>query len=189
MRKKRDEKNMDFIDLNLINDGLREEAKKIGWNEAKACKIVSLRENRDINFTNSKELITIESQNPELLRNCIKQRKPIMCNPLYSKDFYKDEGLIREAIERETVFELPISEFLKTSFVYRAKLINNTRNFIKKCLKLGAGFVFTSRATNEYELKSPQEVVAIATTLFDLTEEQAKYAISTRARKVLDAIS
>lgn len=177
------------IDLNLINKDLEGIAKELGFSQVKSAKIITLRGSKDLNFINSKELITIDCTDPELFRNCIKQKKPILCNPLFTKDFYKDEGLIREAIERETTFEIPINEFLKTNFVYRAKLINNTRNFIGKCLRLGAAFVFTSRATNEFELKSPQEIIAIATTLFGITEEQAKYAISTRPFKVLEQIA
>lgn len=174
-----------FIDLNLQNPDLEGEEKRLGFSGAKTARILLLENGKDLNLANSKELITIESVEPELLRNCIKQRKPILCNPLLTREFYKDDGLIREAIERGTVFEIPISEFLEANFINRAKLINNTRNFLRKCIKLGAGFVFTSRAGNEYGLKSPQEIVAIASSLFSITPEQAQYAISTRAEKVL----
>jgi RNase P/RNase MRP subunit p30 len=179
---------MEYYDLNLQNPKLQEEAKKLGFAEVKTAKILLLETGKDLNLANSRELMSVEGADPDLLRNCIKQRKPILCNPLLTKDFYRDDGLIREAIERETVFEIPISEFLRANFVYRAKLINNTRNFLKKCIKLGAGFVFTSRATDEYGLKSPQEVISIASTLFSITPEQAQYAISRRVEKLLQTI-
>ncbi|MEK6954153.1 MAG: RNase P subunit p30 family protein [Candidatus Micrarchaeota archaeon] len=177
-----------YIDLNLQNPKLADDAKKLGFSQVKTARILLLENGKDLNLANGKELMTVESADPELLRNCIKQKKPILCNPLLSKDFYRDDGLIREAAERETVFEIPISEFLKSNFVFRAKLINNARKFIKKCLKLKASFVFTSRAENELELKSPREIIAIASTLFDLTTEQAQFAISRRAEKVIRTI-
>ncbi len=176
---------MEYFDLNLQNQQLKEQELKLGFSEVKTAKIIVLRDNRDMNSVNSKEMIAVESSNPELLRNCIKQKKPIMCNPLPAANFYRDEGLIREAVERETVFEIPITEFLKTNFVYRAKLINQTRNFLNRCLKLGAKFLFTSRARDAYELKSPQEIIAIASTIFCLTPAQAEFAISISPRHLL----
>ncbi|MFH0971973.1 MAG: RNase P subunit p30 family protein [Candidatus Micrarchaeota archaeon] len=179
---------MNYFDLNLQNPQLKEEELRLGFLDARTARIISLKENRDMNSVNSKELISVESANPELLRNCIRQRKPILCDPLPAANFYRDDGLIREAFDRETVFEIPISEFLKANFVYRAKLINQTRNFIRRCLKLDAKFIFTSRAKEIYELKAPKEMIAIASTIFDLTEAQAQYAISKRAQEVLDAV-
>ncbi|MFH1257870.1 MAG: RNase P subunit p30 family protein [Candidatus Micrarchaeota archaeon] len=179
----------EYIDLNLQNKGLEAEALKLGFSRVLTAKIIDLRSGKDLNAANSRELISIQSTDPELLRNCIKQKKPLLCNPLSARDFYRDEGLIREAVERETVFEIPISEFLKANFIYRAKLISQTRNFIKRCLKLDAKFVFTTRATNAFELKSPQEIIAIASTLFLLTPAQAEFAISRRAEKVLEGIA
>ncbi|MBI5225031.1 hypothetical protein HY989_04140 [Candidatus Micrarchaeota archaeon] len=177
---------MDFIDLNLQNDTLVTQALKLGFSKVKKAKIIQLNSAKDFNLINSKELITIESTNAQLLRDCIRQKKPVLCNPLLTPNFYKDIGLIREALAQETVFEIPISQFLKTNFVFRAKLINQTRNFISKCLKLKAKFVFTSRAADLHELKSPQEIIALTTTLFGLTKPQSEFIISERPKKMLE---
>ncbi|MEK6843340.1 MAG: RNase P subunit p30 family protein [Candidatus Micrarchaeota archaeon] len=177
---------MQFIDLNLQNDQLITQALKIGFSKVKKAKIIPLNSGSDLNLVNSKELISIESTNSQLLRDCIRQKKPVLCNPLFAPNFYKDIGLIREAASQETVFEIPISEFLKTNFVYRAKLINQTRNFISRCMKLKAKFVFTSRAVDLLGLKSPQEIIAIASTLFSLTKQQSEFSISTRPEKMLE---
>src|SRR3989338_2745091 len=108
---------MEYYDLNLQDLKLADEERKLGFAQCKTAKILFLRDGKDINLANSRELMSVEGTDPELLRNCIKQRKPILCNPLPARDFYKDEGLIREATLRETVFEIPIAEFLRVNFV------------------------------------------------------------------------
>ncbi len=180
---------MDYYDLNLSNPQLAAEELKLGFKIVKTAKVINLQSGKDFSPVNSKELISVEGAGSELLRNCIKQRKPILCSPLKTQNYYKDVGLIREAIERETVFEIPISDFLRVNFVYRAKLINNTRNFLKRCIKLNAPYIFTSRASTSSELKTPQEIIAILITLFDLTPQQAQYSISKRAEAILNAVS
>jgi len=112
----------------------------------------------------------------------------LLVNPLLVPKFQKDDGLVRAIAEAAksapVAFEIPVKAFLSSKFVYRAKLVAQVRAFLRLCLKLKAPFVFTSRASSQWDLKSPREVIAIGV-FYGLSFEQASAAISTTPQKLL----
>ncbi len=98
-------------------------------------------------------------------------------NPFLEKDFFKNDALVREAIEKKNVFQIPLGVFFSKKSVDRAKLISQTKAFLKKCLKLKAKFVFSLDARTALEEKSERELIAICVACFGLTREQAAKAI------------
>lgn len=101
-----------------------------------------------------------------------------LVNPIGKKDFFKDDALVRQAIEKKDVFQIPVEVFLEKKLVERAKLISQTKAFLKKCLKLNAKFVFTLKPRSELEQKSDRELIAVGIACFGLTREQAAKAVA-----------
>lgn len=176
---------MDCIDLNLCNEALEEKARELGWKEALKLEVILLDCRGKPVAPSGKTLFSVESQDSELLRKALKKNSFFLINPYPYQQYYRDEFLVKELKENGKCFEIPLSEFLKNSFVLRAKVIAQTTVFLKKCISAGADYVFTSRAVQKEDLKSPREVTAIAK-IFGLSDAQAKYAISERPREILE---
>lgn len=146
-----------FVDLNLTNISLEKKALLLGYSQV--CTLTNVIEAPDVEA---------------LVRKC-KGGSALVVNPLAARDFYKGAGLFGAAREKELVFEIPISAILRSR--ERSKLFFQLRIFLKNCTRRKAPFIFTSRAANEFELKSPREIIAIGQTL-GLTYEQTVAAIS-----------
>ena len=130
-------------------------------------------------------MISVESQDGELLRTAAKNRGVQLVNPLQAQGFSRDDGLIRIVAEQGKAFEIPISAILRQKHVFRAKAMNQIREFSRRCAKLGAKIVFTSRSQEEWDVKSPREIVAIAS-LLGFSREQAAAAIGKNAFEILE---
>lgn len=178
---------MEYIDLNILNESLSKDCRELGWKEAKKTISFFVKSTREINELNGFEgkLFSIESENPELLVNACNNKAVKLVNPFSSKGFSRNHALIRAVSENKKCFEIPLNTLLKSSFVLRAKEIYQIKEFLRNCLKLGAEYVFTSRAASRFDLKKPSEVIAIGTIL-GLSKEQAEYAISVRPKMLLE---
>ena len=82
-------------------------------------------------------------------------------DPITRKDFYKDDELIHEAKSKRATFLINLSSILNCNFVNRAKLLNNLRIFVKKCIKRNAPFQFKVNSSNSFESKNQRELTAI----------------------------
>ena len=179
-----------FADLNCSVPSLYQQARELGWTEIRTSIVQSLASQQDLDKLKEKKKFasvpaTVESQNPDLLRLAAKKDFVDLINPLLVPGFERDDGLVQIVADEKKVFEIPVAPILHSRHVFRAKLLNQLAAFIKLCRKLDAHFVFTSRAQEIYDLKSPRETMAIAS-LLGLNREQAKFAISEAAKKVLD---
>ncbi len=103
-------------------------------------------------------------------------------NPLNLKNFHKDDQILHEAESKRLTIEIPITAILNSSFVNRAKLINNLRIFLKKLIKRKTPFVFTLNSKDKYEEKNERELTAILQML-GLTFSQAKMQAQKAIRK------
>ena len=178
-----------FADLNCSVPSLYAEASKLGWTEIRTAIIQPLSSQADLDRLREKKKVAdvpaaVESSSSELLRLAAKRDFVDLINPLLVPGFERDDGLVQIVSDEKKTFEIPLLPVLQSKHVFRAKLLNQLAAFIKLCRKLGANFVFTSRAREEYDLKSPREAMAIAQ-LLGLDREQAKYAIGDAAAKVL----
>ena len=171
-----------YHDLNLSNIALKEKALALGFNTASTLPVFHVKAVSDIAEAKG-QMVSIESQSVDLLRDAMKQLPYCLVNPLSAKNFDREPGLIRDA-QGKAAFEIPISALISAASGERSKLIWRTLAFLKACVKLKAEFVFTSRAKTEYDLKSPREIIAIAS-LLGVTYEQAQYALSATPEEIL----
>lgn len=133
-------------------------------------KVISLGFSEAYTFDN-----VLEAQNADSLVKLCKQKKTIFVNPLSCPDYYKSRALIEIAREKDKVFEIPLCYLLRSTD--KSKVLFQLKAFLANCIKRKVKFFFSSRASNEFELKSPREIIAIGQTL-GLTYEQAAAAIS-----------
>lgn len=174
-----------YWDINLANTQLSEQAQALGWHDALTAKVVSVKRPQDL----PKErdgVIVVEGENTDLLRQACKRAGVTLVNPTKVHQYFRDDGLIRAVAQNDKAFEIPISELLRSSFVYRARHLVTMRSFLARCVRLKAGFVLTSRAQESWDLKSPRETVALGVAL-GLTPQQAEYAITKRVERLLSA--
>lgn len=174
-----------YHDLNIANKELAERALKLGWRSATAARAVELRGQKDIPRAASGGITIVEGANTELLRQACRREGVSLVNPFKIQQYYKDDGLIRAVAENGKAFEVPLSEIVRTTYVYRARFLSQARAFLQRCVKRRAGFVLTSRAREEWDLKSPREAIALGVAL-GLSREQAGYSISARAEEILE---
>ncbi len=142
-----------FTDANLANAALKP-------------KVISL------GFTNVHvNAPSLEAANVDaLIKQCKRKNSPQLVNPLSAVDFYKSAALIEVCREQNKCFEIPLSYILKSD--NQSLMFFQLRIFLKNCLRRRVPFCFSTRAHNEFELRSPRELIAIGQTL-GLTYEQA----------------
>ena len=148
------------------------------------CKILFLQSIRDVDRISraGSTLVSIESENPEFLKEAIKRKSTSFdfINPVLSRNFHRDRALIQLASDKKIPFEIPVSFLLRSYSLSRTKLIRQISSFLKICTKMRAKFIFTSRAANLSEMKSQREIQAIAISLFKISREQALKALSVK---------
>lgn len=156
--------------------------KNVDSEKAKRVEVKDVRINGPADLKKIKALTCATGEDSFLLRRASKKAKII--NPTLVEKFWKDEGLIRAVKENGAIFELPINSIIKSTPREKAKLLRYYKTFLKKCIKLKAGYVFTTRAESRYEIRSEREIIAIANVL-GLTYEQAVYALNERWEEIL----
>ncbi len=187
---------MNSYDLNVSSENAVELALARGFAKAFVGKVFQIEKADAFKQLKGSEaqVKVAESTNSELLRQACKKQFQLIC-PLKVPQYFNDDGLIRalaksnkdagDLNEKEKAFEIPISALLQSSHVQRAKHLWQIRKFLEKCQKLKAPFVFTTRASNEFEAKSPREIIAIGQ-LLGLTYEKAQYSISKQCEKIIE---
>jgi RNase P/RNase MRP subunit p30 len=154
---------MKFYDLNISKPLLAEKEKLLGFDRVATFAV-------------------IEGDERKVVSDC-KKKNFALVSPFGVKKFYENKLLMKSVVEGNKCFEIPISMFLRVDGVERARLMNRVRLFLKFCLRKKACFVFTSRALEESELKTPREWIAIGVVL-GLDYRQSEYAFSGRIEKL-----
>ena len=174
---------LNFVDLGLADSRLQSKALKLGWGNAVVLPRFSIESRQDLNKAAAQAgACIVFSKSGDLLRKTVSlSRSPMLVDAFSVPNFYRDEGLIRaiaqENSSRPVGFELACSQFLRCSFVFRARFVSQATSFVKKCFKLDAPVIVTSGAVDDFELKSPRETIALAE-LFGFSQMQASAAIS-----------
>ncbi|NUN11606.1 hypothetical protein HUU53_03080 [Candidatus Micrarchaeota archaeon] len=145
---------------------------------------IELKSQKDLNRLQDVGVASLSGSEELLCKACLK-KEFFLINPLQTPGFFKSDALVRSVADNDRVFELPLRPLLHASFVYRAKALRELRLFLKKCLKLKAKFVFTSRAESEFDLKTEREIIAILIQL-GLTSQQASFVLNTQAKRVFE---
>jgi RNase P/RNase MRP subunit p30 len=176
--------------LGISSNGLEKKALGLGWRAAAALPRFSVSSRAElgkaIGFAGA---CIVSGKSSESLRKaCALSSSPMLVNAFEVPNYHRDDGLVRVVAQaaqaRLVAFELPLSLFLRLSFVYRARFVSQATSFVRKCVKLKAPIVVTSGAADEFELKSPREAIALAG-LFGLSQLQARAAISNVPDKFL----
>lgn len=174
-----------YADLHVNDERLSAKAKELGFFRALVPLVFVLKKGNDADKL-SAGLQVVESKSSELLsKACAKTR--VLVNPLGARNFWRDDGLIRAVADNDCLFEIAWSYLLVEGALDKAKRLKRLRDFIRKCLKLKARFVFVSGARSEFDLKSPREIAAIGV-LLGLSQEQAQHFLSARSLNFLKEV-
>jgi len=168
---------MDFVDLLVAKPELSALETKLGFSQSFSLPVVAINSQADISKKLSKPS-AVESTNVELLMACCKQRNATLINPFLAKGFEREPKLFRKVADEAKAIEFPLSIFLQTTGNRRAGRLHVASKAVALCRKHKTAMVITSRATTESECKSPQEMIAIATAFLQMTESEARLAIS-----------
>jgi len=117
---------------------------------------------------------------------CEDQRVDILSQPYRSR---RDTGLnhilARKAAENRVAIEINLKIFLKTNLRYRYRVINQFRHIIKLQRKFKFPLIITSSANTNYDLKTPQDITALAK-CFGMTFEESFDAISKTPQDIIE---
>lgn len=187
---------MKYFDLAILSANLQQKTLSLGYSQAIVASKLVLQTQVDIRKASAaKGIALLSSANNEVLKKASNHQGnyPLLIDAYSVPNFYRDDGLIRavahQSLEgRKVAFAIPYAYLLRSSFVFRARFVAQTKLFIAKCIKRNAPFVLVSGAENAFELKSPREAIALAQ-LFDISFEQAQKALSSTPQKLLGETS
>ena len=126
------------------------------------------------------DLKVFESDSPEEMRKALGRKHDLY----FFSSFKPDDGVIKKAGEKGKVFEIPVDDLIYSKGMKRAIIIAKKSFFLKLCIKYHADYVLTSRAKDEYGLRSPKQMIALGV-LLGLSEDQARRSITLVPEKVL----
>ena len=205
----------DEYDKNASNDfkRLKEGLEKKGINEDSDTNLISVN-NNSINKRKFqiKSAVEIVAKNPEDLKRkvgkfrnkvdilmvncggdvkinraaCEDPRVDILLQPYKGR---RDSGinhvLAKKAAENSVAIELNLKYLLKTGLRHRFRVLNQFRHIVDLQRKFNFPVIITSDATSIYDLRTPQDLIAIAQ-CFGMTEYEAEYAISKTPQKIIE---
>ena len=93
------------------------------------------------------------------------------------QDYAFDEGAIKVIAEKKKLcFLIDLSQIIKSYGVRRAILMSKLRTFLSLCNRHGAFYAFCSFSKDEKSIRSPEEMLSIAS-LLGVNRGQAKFAL------------
>ncbi len=123
-------------------------------------------------FYQSSEVNILKAENLEAAVNYKNKSSLIILN-----DYAFDEGAIKVIAEKKKLcFLIDLSRVIKSYGVRRAILMSKLRTFLSLCNRFGAFYAFASFSENEKSIRSPDEIIAIAS-LLGVNRGQAKFAL------------
>ena len=88
-----------------------------------------------------------------------------------------NEGAVKLIAEKhKACFLIDVSRVINAKGIARAVLLSRLRTFLKFCIRYNAYYTFADFAKNEFELRSPYELIHLAG-LLGINEGQAKFAL------------
>ncbi len=96
---------------------------------------------------------------------------------IISESYDIDEGAVKLIAEKhKACFLIDISKIINSRGISRAVLLSRLRTFLKFCIKYNAYYTFADFAKDDFELRSPRELIHIAG-LLGVNEGQTKFAL------------
>lgn len=92
-------------------------------------------------------------------------------------DYAFDEGAIKVIAEKKKLcFLIDLSRIIKSYGIRRAILMSKLRTFLSLCNRYGAFYALASFSEEEKSIRSPGEIMAIAS-LLEVNKGQARFAL------------
>ena len=117
---------------------------------------------------------------------CEDQRVDILSQPYRSRrDTGLNHVLARKASENSVAIELNLKILFKTNLRYRYRVISQFRHIIELQRKFKFPLIITTNANSKYDLRSPQDIFALAR-CFQMTFEELFDAISETPKEIIE---
>jgi ribonuclease P/MRP protein subunit RPP1 len=117
---------------------------------------------------------------------CEDQRVDVLSQPYRSR---RGTGinhiLARKAAENRVAIEINLKTLLKINLRYRYQVISQFRHIIELQRKFKFPLIITSNANSKYDLRTPQDIFALAT-CFEMTFEESFDAISKTPQDIIE---
>lgn len=138
-------------------------------------------------FRDKEDILIVNGGNLKVNRAaCEDPRVDILAHPNKNR---KDSGinhiLAKKASENDVAIELSINPLIKTRFSLRAKLISQFRQIIKMHRKFGFPTLISSNAYSIYDLRTPEDIIALAC-CFGMSEEEARNSLSKNPMNIIE---
>jgi hypothetical protein len=184
---------MDYLDL-FCSQSAAEKEQSLGFKRVFCPPVLTASPKSASQFQTARSQVIVLEANDALGMANVLGRVPVdkvtLVTPFSSSGFFREDALYaamgaQVKAGKAVAFHLPLSGLMRQSFVYRARYLRHLRIFLKKASKFNAPVILTGGAQSPWEAKSPQEHLAVATTLYGLTLPQAQTAISYLPQKLL----
>ncbi len=127
----------------------------------------------------------IKGGSEEANRKAVRSRTQVLLDPLDSGKMTIDTASLQVAKDNDVTIGITFRQFLVASKFKRIRLIVAYRKLIQICLRKKNRILLSSGAENEWELRSPEQLIAFGVFL-GLTRQQAKWSI-TKVPEYLEA--
>ena len=176
---------MEFADLNITDAGLAKFEKSLGFSQVHSLARMVANNPKDLARAGP-EPSSLESSNLDLLLAGIRLEQVILINPFAAKGFEREPKLFRKIADEGKALEIPFSMFLNSFGAGRAGRFHVARKAIAMARKYKAPVVITSRASAEFECKSPYEILAVAKSFLGMVDVEASGALSVNPTKIAE---
>lgn len=117
---------------------------------------------------------------------CEDRRVDVLSQPYRSRrDTGLNHVLARKAAENNVAIEINLKFFLKTNLRYRYQVISQYRHIMDLQRKFEFPIIITSNSNSKYDLRTPQDIIALSK-CFGMTIEESYGAISTTPENIIE---
>lgn len=138
-------------------------------------------------FRNKVDILLVNGGDVKINRAaCEDPRVDVLLQPYKGcRDSGINHVLARKAAENSVAIELNLKYLFKTGLKHRYRVFNQFRHIISLQRKFNFPVIITSDATSIYDLRTPQDIIALAH-CFGMTEDEAECAISETPKRIIE---
>lgn len=138
-------------------------------------------------FRNRTDVLLVHGGDLKINRAvCENIQVDILSRPYYKRrDCGINHVLAKEAARNNVAIELNVSDILKSWLTLRSKILAHFRDIVKLHKKFGFPLIITSGAASFYDIRSPEDLIALSK-CFGLTHEEAILTLSKVPESILD---
>jgi len=138
-------------------------------------------------FRDKEDVLIVNGGNLKINRAaCEDPRVDILVHPYKNR---RDSGInhvhAKKASENEVAIELSIAPLIKTRLSLRARLLSQFQQIIKMHRKFGFPIIISSNAYSIYDLRTPQDIIALAR-CFGMTVEETEDSLSKNPVNIIE---